>query len=304
MRVFLTKIFLFISFIIGTNILAYFIVTKPILNSPYFESTKNLNINNPYCFVLGDSHSERVKQRFLVPQILNLGYDSDSFGDMYIKLDFVQRQVGTISKVIIPADYHLFSYYRSLNNNKRRSVRLSTLESYRWVYGHINLFQYIKNKYLLPYLPLIDSRNNKLILLASFSRIKSFITGQDSKEDIRKWSDVEEANKAKKRKSRFKKHFNQDISHIEIESLKKLVNYCRKESIEIVAIRYPLEKEYKNQIPEYHKEFVDSIFHSLELKIDDQSSKYIEDKYFADQDHLSLIGAKDFGTYMANTYKE
>ena len=302
MRQFLQKISVFLTLGLCLNLLSYYGISKPILDDPYFENIQSLENADYSTIILGDSHAERVKQKYLNDHILNLGYDSDSFGDMYLKLSFILKQDLKPSTILIPADYHLFSSYRTSNDNRRRSIRFSDREDFNFVQQPLNSWQFLLQKYIHPYLPLCNSQNNKLIVLASITKIKLLISRNTKVVDDRKWSEIDESDKISSRQSRFNKHFLTEESEKEKTNLMKIVKLCNSHKVNISALRWPLDSSYNNLIPSSHKAYIDSIFTALNLKIDDQSFRYKQDSFFADQDHLSVLGAEDFGRYITNTY--
>lgn len=302
MKLFLQKISLFLFLGFCLNLFGYFLISKPILDDPYFANINTLIDSKLAAVILGDSHSERVKQRYLNEDIINLGYDSDSFGDMFLKLSYMLKKGIKPNTVIIPADYHMFSSYRTSNDNRRRSIRISDKDDFERVHDPLNHLQFLVQKYVHPFLPLCNSQNNKLILLASIAKIKLLMTGRSEIVDDRKWSEVNKEDKILLRQSRLKKHFQIAISEKEINNLKKLIALCNANQLNIQGLRYPIEYEYHNLIDQSHKLYIDSIYLSLGISIDDQSLRYKEPSFFADQDHLSISGADDFGKYIVNTY--
>ncbi|NOR45515.1 MAG: hypothetical protein GQ534_08005 [Candidatus Delongbacteria bacterium] len=76
--------------------------------------------------------------------------------------------------------------------------------------------------------------------------------------------------------------------------MNEIVELCKQKNIEIIAIKFPLAKDYLIEV-DGRNYGADAYFAKLGIKTFDFSQIYIDhDEYFANQDHLNELGGEIF----------
>lgn len=220
-------------------------------------------------------------------KVSNFSYDSDSYLDMEIKLNYLIKRY-PVKKIFLTVDEHTLSKYREKTNNSDKSV------FYAEIPDSVNSYKLLKKRILRKYIPFFNAKNGQIIKYY-------FQTFFDKKEEIKDWSSVSKKEQLEKSKSRLKTQF----PHIEksfslTHSLERIILTCKENNIELVGIKFPLTKVYHHCL-EDRNYGADSIFQSQELPIKDFKIWNLEnDKLFKNQDHLNEKGASLFAHDLFN----
>ena len=279
MKIFLKHILFFTFGLLILNLLVLFIVEEY-----YFKPYNNSYIRNSNeIIILADSHGLPLKDNLNMQGVTNFSSASDSYYDMYRKLIYSIKNLN-IKKVIITTDNHTLSKYRENFNNTDRSVKYIQFDDNDILLN--NSYELFKEKYLQRIIPLFNPKTTEIVknYLKSFGNKKKRQTNWKLNNN-KKFASKERA----------------DLQYIGLESsfrltecIKSLAKLCDNNNIEIVAIKFPLSKDYLIEIE--GKNFgADDLFKSLDIEVYDFSKLYVDyDEYFANQDHLNSIGGKIF----------
>ncbi len=289
MKRFLKNIFLFCICGLCLNLMAYYFIAKPLLYNTYYPSIDELSRYK--CFLLSDSHGQAINKKDLAEiGIYNFSFDSDSYVDMFLKLHFLIKKIGP-ETIFISADDHTLSPYRTKMNNKCRSIRFCNATLYKKFYGG-NYFEYIFQKYIRPYCPLLDTNNSKLFYLFLTSFFRSEKPG---KNHIKRFSNLTYAQKIAACKNRMQYQFSKKhCSKLQKRALLDIIKLCKKKGITLVGIKFPLTGMYIKLLKNisYH---ADTILKKYGVKVIDLKYSFEkDDDLFANQDHLNKLGSKLF----------
>ena len=133
-----------------------------------------------------------------------------------------------------------------------------------------------------------------MVLLSTFAKVKNEIKGSTG-EDRREWAKMDKTSQEILRTNRFKSHFSVIVDKRSIQGFNKLTELISRESINVLGIRYPLEVKYRKMILAGDIDGVDSLFNTMKIEVKDYSNFFVDNTFFADQDHLNVSGATLFG---------
>ena len=281
MKKYFLRILLFTAgvILINTSILL-------ISNKYYFKYYENFpeTTDKDTVFILSDSHGGPLKQNLREHGVYNFSIGSDSYFDMYRKLIYLKKN-SKIKKIIITADDHTLSMYREKLNNKDKSVHYLDIEDKDFLLK--DKISILKEKYFKRYVPLFNGKTAKIVgkYLINVFKLKKKVNYD--------WATNE--NKLKDSKKRAKTQFKSLESSDDLRScITEIVRFCRENEIDIIAVKYPLAKDYLIEVN--GRNFgADEHFESLGIKTYDFSKLYIDhDEYFANQDHLNELGGQIF----------
>lgn len=277
---------LFLLGILVINTGFYLIVDK-LLYKPY-----SLDLNQAaayHSFLFADSHGKAIAQKDLdALSICNMSFNSDSYVDMYIKLNYLISNGIAIKKIYLTADEHTLSPYRETGNNNSRSVFLTDFTTYKEIYGK-SFFDYLDETVFLKYFTICNTSKSKLIKEYIFT---NKISEEVKDDNFKRFSDQERKEKAVKRiKSQFVK--GKPSENLKLY-LNKIIALCKKNNIKVLGIKLPLSKNYLEELKgkSYHAE---NEFLKSNIQVLDFKDVFIDnDAYFRDQDHLNVSGSKQF----------
>lgn len=291
MKKFFYNILLFGLAFLMVNVLAYFALAKQTIMKDYILPHKTLS--KYHSFMVADSHGKAIRQSDLTSTgICNFSYDSDSYFDMLVKVDYLVKNY-QIDTLYLTVDDHTLSQYREWWTNRRRSIYYANYPQYKEFY-HSSLSEFLFKKYVEFYTPLFSTGNAKV-----FRRyLEAKLTGKELPNYDNFDISVEKPEQRRKRsRDRIKIQYPSDkTSDFLRKCLTEIVTVCQQNDIEIIGIKYPLTREFIQELG-------DKSFHAdLFLKekgyrvIDMKASLADHTSYFRDQDHLNYTGSEQFIT--------
>jgi hypothetical protein len=152
MNRFFINIILFILLLAGFSVYSFFIVEKYYHSGSGYEQV-NLSYHH---YILGDSHSYKLKDFTENAGIYNFSFGSDSYYDMYRKLNYLIDNT-RLETVFITVNDQSLSVYRERQNNLDRSIFYTTQKEYD------NLYEYLKVKYISRYITLFNPKVRSLV---------------------------------------------------------------------------------------------------------------------------------------------
>ena len=279
---FIKKTILFLAinaalFLVLTTIVVF-------LNKSFTEDCPSTNgIEN---IILGDSHIMWSLDDRQLKNTRNFALNAEGYIYTFEKLRYLLNRKNDIKRVYLGFSYHnLSSYY-----NDYLFGALSLHFFYRYI-GILGIDDYKalvwenpKNIILMP--PIIFRRGLWNIL----SRKCTFL-GKFPKKKMQQTFQIEKA------KERIKAQYYSEgtidsFSKINVDYLKKIINLCRRNGIEIIALNTPLQAEYQKQIPEKFVSEYGRLLKAYNLEVFEFSGLQLPNSYFLpDGDHVNYNGA-------------
>ena len=288
MKAFIQRIIYFSIVLVLINLLAYWLIAKPLLYKGYFVPIREMQ--NYRSFLLGDSHAKAVRQSDLDNlKIFNLAFDTDSYFDSALKLKYLITN-NLADTVYICVDNHTLSQYREDWTNRTRSIYYSTYKNYNKYYP-INHFDFLVKKNVLLYLPLIQTKNSKLFKKYIISSLQGNKPKNYDNFDISTIS----ADKLKQRSiNRVNTQFPDDKKSVKLEeTLEEMIQLCIKNNVVIYGIKFPLPKEFITAMGERSYK-ADSVFQNQSIPVLDYTLAFPDStSFFRDQDHVNYKGSEE-----------
>lgn len=240
---------------------------------------------------MGDSHANAVRQSDLDSlRITNFAFDTESYFDVYNKLHYL-IQNHKVDTVYLCVDNHTLSKYRQSWTNRSRSIYYADYENFNSYYP-IKRIDFFLKKYFSFYFPLFETKNSKILQ----AHIKSLISGVKPN-DFKNFdfSIIPHERRVERSKNRIKLQFpDEQQSELLTKCLIEMIELCRSEEIELIGVKFPVTKEYFNELGDRSYK-ADSVFISKNLPVFDFTPAFIDScNYFRDQDHLNFKGSSEF----------
>lgn len=278
MDLFFRKSFIFLIILVLLNLLI-FLPTNYYYNTNY---TKNVTGLGKSVYLLSDSHGHSLGNYTEAYNVKNLSTPSDSYLDMYRKLKFIYN-TNSVEKIYLSVGDRLFTNYRDESNNHERSIFLLNY------YDYDNVLEFLFEQYVNRFFIYPTSKQHFFFKNVLFNKLN---IGKNWPKT--NWSDLTSLEKeiqASKRVSKFK--FGTK-SNLQIQYLKKIIDFCKKNNIELICIQFPLTKEFRTN-SRFLKYDYSEIPLLKSLNIIDYNKIYFDKvDFFKDQDHLNKKGAEEF----------
>ena len=286
-RFFLNLLFFFLVFL-AVNVMAFFVLARPTIMKDYVLPGKQLK--KYHRFLMADSHGKAIRQCDLdAAGICNFSYDSDSYYDMLVKVNYLINNF-QVDTIFLTVDDHTLSKYREKWTNRRRSIYYSTPGVYTRFYK-ISRVEFFFKKYFEYYTPLFSTGNAKVFRAYIESKISGKELPNYENFDISK----EAASLPGRSKERVEMQYPSDQPSGFLQGcLAELVKLCRENSVEIVGIKFPLTDAFISELGgrSFHADrFLKEKGYPV---IDLKNSLSNHTSYFRDQDHLNYTGSKHF----------
>ncbi|WP_167609822.1 hypothetical protein [Maribellus sediminis] len=287
MKVFIRRLLYFSILFLLVNLLAYRFIAEPLLYKGYFIPKREMQ--NYRSFLLGDSHAKAIRQTDLDRlKIFNLAYDTDSYFDSALKLKYLLRN-HLADTVYICVDNHTLSQYREDWTNRSRSLYYSTYKDYNKYYP-IKHFDFWVKKNILPYFPLLQTKNSKLFKKYLISRIQSEVPRNFDNFDISTIPDEQlKARSVKRVKTQFPDEKQSEKLN---NTLEEMIVICAKNDVAVYGIKFPLPAEFIYAMGDKSYK-ADSVFVKHDLPVLDFTDAFPDSThFFRDQDHVNYKGSE------------
>ena len=217
MKRFFKEILIGASALFIINLFIFYLIINPEVYRPYESVMENIESNN---FIFSDSHGWSLTKNYpegerLLKEnnIKNLSYGSDSYFDIYFKLNYLIEQNIKIDTVYLSADQHMLGKKRVNNNNRNRSIVYTDYSTYNKFF-ELSYAEFFVRKYLRKYLSTFDVNNSKLIQEYLNAKISN-----SSKSKQIEWDNLPDAKKHRKSKNRYKNFYSRGTSKKQIDVL-------------------------------------------------------------------------------------
>jgi len=238
-------------------------------------------------YLLADSRGIVLQDLTEKYGVYNFSVESDSYFDMYRKIDFLSSR-NRIDTIYISVDDHTLSPYRETNNNLDRSVVFTTAED------HDNYYEFFKARYLEHFVVLFQPKTRSVLRRFIFSEINNalqIIRKTDPVDEIVSWAELSDEERQNSANNRLRDQFPTDIRSDELQqSLEDIINVCRNNNIVLIGVKFPLSNEY-NDVLGTTSFGADEILRKAGCEVIDYRNVYINhNEYFDNVDHLNDEG--------------
>ena len=297
MKKFLIKAGIFVTGFILLNLILYVIFFHGVLYEKYLVRKEVLS--DYRIFLFSDSHGVVLEQQSLENAgIFNFSFGSDSYWDMFLKLHYLIENGIIPEEILITADDHTLSDYRSDMNNRKRSIWYADFKTYSKCYPS-NYLDYFQVKYLERFLPMLNSDNAGLFNNQINMVFNSILWNNNGKSKT--WLDRKNKRQLsnKKKKVQFKdQNSSKELTYVLID----ILELCRKNNIEVTGLKFPISGSYIQVLKgaSYH---ADSIFMINSINVMDYQAVFRNnDSLFLDPDHLNRSGAFRFAEILTHDF--
>lgn len=288
MKNFLANVFYFGLCVLSLNIALYFI-----LYQIYLKPYQSVNLNYQ-CYLLSDSHGIVLSKHLDPFGIYNFSAPSDSYHDMFLKLKYLKKK-SEISVLLLTVDDHTLSPYRDKLNNSDRSLYFnsSTLSNMNF-----SIIRSIFKRYFV----LLNTKDCLIIRNLLKSKIINIL---NLKKKSKKWTMLSNYDKNLESLHRFNEQFAyKQRSTLCVYYLHQIIDYCKRNNIYIVGIKFPLSRNYIGVLKQ-NSYNADLLLLKKNYEVYDFKYQYYDkDEYFYDQDHLNDIGAMKFSKIIGRIIKD
>ncbi|HRH34082.1 MAG TPA: hypothetical protein PKY12_03445 [Catalimonadaceae bacterium] len=283
MNRFLQRIGLFLLAIVAANGLAFLLISNIYLKEYGVEDD---HLRKFDAFLFADSHGLPLGRETENFGLFNFSSASDTYGDVFRKLNYLISHVKVPKLVVLTADDHTLSPYRDRVNNYDRSIAYADFgSSYFTSFGRFEV-----EKHLRYYCPVLNPKDRDLIRLFAKGQFRKWTSNGTGSMD-KNWAKIA----AKKEESRLRADWqfpSKTPSELQKNHLINILNLCRKNGIQVIGIKFPLTQDYQKAIEGKNYKADSLILNGGGFAVDDFSAVQWPDSIFENQDHLNKLGGK------------
>lgn len=300
---FIRDVFIFSIIFVLTNILTYNFITKGLLYDKYEFEISNIKQSN---FIFSDSHGWALTNNFPKGKKMlsdmnfqNLSYGSDSYFDIYFKLEYLIKNNVKIDTIFVSVDDHMLSPYRNGTNNRNRSIVYSDYESYNHFFP-LSKPEYFLRKYLIRFLPLTQTSNSKL-LREYFKR--NFDIQKEKIPEDDQWGQLSNEERVLYSKRRKEILFPEKMTSLKLKNcLLQIIELSSANNINVIGLKFPIAQSFQSVI-DGNNFGADRVLKSKGLNIINLESAIVNEKLFKNQDHLNNEGVIYFLNLLSKSKK-
>ena len=290
MKKFIKNLLLFFLPIFSSILLAVLFLFS--FSKYVIKNSNQYDFNNNYEIAfLGDSHITNSVIDSVIMNSVNFSSLSESYYFTYQKLKFINCK-STLNKVILGFSYHNISPYLEKYINGQLSASVAAKHFFCLeLKEQLKVLFWNKNTIVGLIKDIIRCGREQLKNNEKLSPSYSFYDGYLNTEVNFLSQNINSIEK------RIKLQFYENNLENKIENLNlyyfiKIVNYCRKNNIEIICLTTPLHSKYLTNVPDTFKLKLKNIISDYDIDyINLESLKIPENGFLPDGDHLSPIGA-------------
>ena len=260
-----------------------------IFENPLFNKASFYKINKPVSIlIMGNSHPECGLNDTLIDGSLNQSFSGEPYFYTYFKLQKFAEANPNIHTIILDYSNVVFA---------------NIYEEY--IYGEDLLgLKYAKYWQILPLEQkmLIAKKSPAAFLIATKDVLKAHFKLLFKKGNLYErltWGEYSPITRNTIPKLRIEMHNKIEshyepnkIAHLNLSYLKKIVAYCEEKKLHLILLRTPVhelhDKDYETEL----QAFLKNDLHNTTFW--DYANYHLDDKEFADLDHLNYSGAKKF----------
>ncbi|KFC22774.1 hypothetical protein [Epilithonimonas lactis] len=280
MKKFISNLFIFLMIVFLFNAVVFVFA-----NDNYYKGYKEFPNKKYHSFIMADSHGMPLDQFAEKFEVYNFSSNSDSYFDIKRKINYLIENRYKVKTIYITVDGHTLSPYRDANNNTDKSI----------IYTSEITPNYIKEKYLKYYSPILQLKVNPLFRNYLEQKVENLVVGKKDVSNDIIWSKLSKKEQIKRSEERVAGQFPTKNRSQKLEkTLLEIIQLCKVNGIELIGIKFPASETYLKIVGKRNYG-ADQLFLSNGLKVIDYELSFINnDDYFGDQDHLNPKGGEAF----------
>ena len=280
MKKFISNLFIFLMIVFLFNVVVFVFA-----NDNYYKGYKEFPNKKYHSFIMADSHGMPLDQFAEKFEVYNFSSNSDSYFDMKRKINYLIENHYKVKTIYITVDGHTLSPYRDANNNTDKSI----------IYTSEITPNYIKEKYLKYYFPILQLKVNPLFRNYLEQKVENIVIGKKDVSNDIIWSKLKEKEQIKRSEERVAGQFPTKNRSQNLEkTLLEIIHLCKVNGIALIGIKFPASETYLKIVGQRNYG-ADQLFLSNGLRVIDHESTFLNnDDYFGDQDHLNPKGGEAF----------
>lgn len=275
-RSLILKAIVWLSLFVVANAVARGPVRR-LVETPVRQQMEEIARSTAPVVVLGDSHAGALG--FSDDKILNLARGGDSFAEMRAKLEYLLKSGHRPRRIVLSLSWHSFSKGRAVRNNRQQGELFCDSVSAQRIYGQA-AWKFQLRSHVFSSFPLLNPVNARL------SR-RYFLHRFFPEEDKDTWSGSSREERDRMARKRLLVHFGMPYDPEQARQLEEILRLCRKENLEVLALRMPLSRPYFQKV-RMTDEFQDGevFLKTLGLPVRDWNETEVSSEEFENQDHL------------------
>ncbi len=280
MKKFISNIFTFLIIVFLFNIVVFVFA-----NDNYYKGYNDFPDKKYKSFILSDSHGASLDKLSEKYGVYNFSGNSDSYFDIERKINYLIRNGYKPENIYISADAHTLSPYRERINNMDKTV----------IYTSDVDFNYINEKYIKYYFPILQMKVNGLFRIYIQDKIKMLLNQRKNTANKIIWSELSDNEKLKRAEERVDGQFVSKNRSKKLENtLLDIIRLCKNNNIKLIGIKFPVSSSYLLKISKKNYN-ADSILISKGVEVLNYREIFKDkDYFFNDQDHLNTKGSEAF----------
>lgn len=235
--------------------------------------------------IIGDSHSTLAMNDSLIKNTKSFANYSESYIFNYYKLKIIHKLNPNVKNVLLSVGCHNFAkYYDKFTLNSDLLGRYFVLFPFKdqvWLLNHsnnkISLLKYAVYYGAMDYLV-----NDSMSYQGGYNNIvleKVVDANSIEKRINRQYGDLD---------------LNDFKSDMNIKYFHKIIEYCKKNNLNLILFKTPLYSGYNNKIPDVIKDEYAKITKGMTILQYDSLFESDKRYFMPDGDHLKIIGANKF----------
>lgn len=264
------------------HIMALYLQEKELNNKDYIKDKNTI--------YAGDSHIQTSIIDSLLLSSINISNSGEALVYTYYKLKFLLSQQNSVKTIVLGLSYHnLSSSYDNLIYGEKAAYIAPNYFLVMPLASILNIIKNAKSDNKDVFMKNYASMNIGKVL---YSDKRLTFIGNYKPNTTTKTANVEETDKQIIRQYYDEYGNLKNHSVLQIKYLDSIVKMCNDNNIQLIILKTPMSKFYRDKIPVEYKNMYNEEIKSRKIKIIDLSDIISEDEYFLpDGDHVNQKGA-------------
>ena len=253
--------------------------------SSYLKGYTTVNTNFKH-YLLSDSYGNALGKGTSEFGLFNFSAPGESYYDMLQKLKYLVNYANP-KRVFISIDDHNLSEHREVFNNHEKSIFLRSFDNFS-NFGRYLKVVWIDNFYFNQEMKTVFQN------IISYKIVNFFTFNEKDQDNSVSFADFSEHEKNEDINGTIQATFLKKKSILMEECLEQMIQICKINNIELVAIKFPLTKDFYDKIQTLGFLPTDLLIKNNIILHDFTDIYFTNDTLFYNHNHLNDRGAKNF----------